>query len=151
MFDTTVGVALTIGFHTLVLRAVKGKASSNIFAAAIFNCGNYGKCCNLVNTYPIDTMPFYCFAKLHLSDFTFACLFSKMKPKPNSFFYPSILLYFQKNGERKRSVTQHYGPDCRLTTTVEILLAPSLGMDFGHNIGAPALRVHGTALRYLKA
>ena len=43
MFDTTLGVALSIGLHTLLLKAAKAKASSNTFAASIFNCGNYGK------------------------------------------------------------------------------------------------------------
>lgn len=42
MLDTSVGVALTIGLHSLVLRAARKRAETNSFAATIFNCGNYG-------------------------------------------------------------------------------------------------------------
>jgi len=41
-FDTTLGVALAIAFHTLALNAAKYNASHSHFAARIAKCGSYG-------------------------------------------------------------------------------------------------------------
>jgi hypothetical protein len=41
-FDTTLGVALAIGFHTLALNAANYNASHSHFAARIAECGSYG-------------------------------------------------------------------------------------------------------------
>ena len=42
-FDTTLGVALAIGFHTLALNAAKHNAKSSQFAARVAECGSYGE------------------------------------------------------------------------------------------------------------
>ncbi len=42
-FDTTLGVALAIAFHTLALNAAKYNASGSQFAARVAECGSYGE------------------------------------------------------------------------------------------------------------
>jgi len=41
-FDTTLGLALAIGFHTLALNAAKHNAGHSRFAARVAECGSYG-------------------------------------------------------------------------------------------------------------
>lgn len=42
-FDTTLGLALAIGFHTLALNAAKHNAGHSRFAARVAECGSYGE------------------------------------------------------------------------------------------------------------
>lgn len=42
-FDTTLGVALAIGLHSLAVKAARQRADRSGFAACVADCGSYGE------------------------------------------------------------------------------------------------------------